>query len=70
MATAQAKIYKTSSPAGWYYTFDRSDISDAGVDNFATAANPNAALDSLKTLVGALPGTLFQIEFTARTFEP
>lgn len=70
MSKAKATIVKTANPAGWYWTFDRLDVSDATVDNFATAANPNAALDALKPLIGAMPGTLSGVTILVDSFEP
>lgn len=70
MATAQYRIFKTTSPAGWAWTFDRTDISDGAIDNFATAANAGAALDAIKALVGGVPGTLYAIQGNISTFEP
>jgi len=69
MSTANARIIKTANPVGWFYTFDRTDISDAAIDNMATAANPNAALDSLKTLIAAMPGTLASVTINVSAFE-
>jgi len=70
MARAQATIIKTANPAGWYWTFDRLDTPDATVDNFATAANPNAALDFIKPLIAGLPGTMSRVVITVDSFEP
>ena len=69
MATAQAKIFKTTTPAGWTYTFDRTDLNDGAIDNSATAANPNAALDAIKPLIAALPGSLSIVTVNVTTFE-
>lgn len=70
MAGAHARIFRTASPAGWAWTFDRTDTPDAAIDNFATAANPNAALDAIKPLIGALPGTLSEFTIKVSSFEP
>lgn len=70
MSASIAKIFRTANPAGWAWTFDRVDTPDAAIDNFATAANPNAALDALKALIGAQPGTLSSIEIKSFTYEP
>lgn len=70
MARAQAKIVKTTNPVGWFYTFDRIDTQDGAMDNMATAANPNAALDAIKPLIAALPGSLSNVTIIVETFEP
>lgn len=69
MPTSIAKIFKTANPVGWAWTFDVQPP-DAAVDNFATAANPNAALDALKPLIGGMSGTLAMVEIKATTFDP
>lgn len=69
MSQAQIRIFKTTSPVGWAWTFDRSDTPDAGIDNFATAANAPAALDAIKPLVAAMPGVLSTITIIASAFE-
>jgi len=70
LSTSLARIFKTANPAGWAWTFDRTDTPDAAIDNFATAANPNAALDALKSLIGGQPGTLSVIEIKSTAYEP
>jgi len=70
MARAQARIFRINNPAGWAWSFDRLDTPDAGIDNFATAVSPNAALDAIKPLIQVMPGTLSKIDFVADTFEP
>jgi hypothetical protein len=70
VAKANVRIYRTLAPAGWAWSFDRTDIQDSGIDNFATAANPNAALDAVKPLISAMPGTLSTVDMKVDTFEP
>lgn len=70
MAIAQARIFRTTNPVGFGYTFDRTDVNDGSLDNFATAANAGAALDAVKALIGALPGTFAQATINVTTFEP
>jgi hypothetical protein len=70
MARAQAKVFKVANPAGWTWTFDRLDVTDGVIDNVASAANPNAALDAIKPLIGAMPGSLSTVILTIDTFEP
>lgn len=69
MATARSDIFKTASPAGWSYTFDRTDVNDGVVDNSATAVSASAALDAIKPLIAALPGTLSRVQVNITTFE-
>lgn len=69
MATAQARIFKTLSPASFSYTFDRTDVSDGAVDNAATAVNAGAAIDAIKGLIGAMPGVFSIAVINITTFE-
>lgn len=69
MAQAMAKIYKTTNPSGFAYTFDRTDITDGSIDNAATASSAGAALDAIKALVGGLPGVFSQASISIQTFE-
>lgn len=69
MAQAIAKIYKTTNPAGFAYTFDRSDVVDGSIDNAATASSAGAALDAIKSLVGGLPGVFSLANISIQTFE-
>jgi hypothetical protein len=69
MATAKAVISKTTSPAGFFYTFDRTDVNDGSTDNMATAANAAAAIDAIKALAGGMPGVISNINITINTFE-
>jgi hypothetical protein len=69
MATAQARIFKTTTPNGFSYTFDRTDTSDGSIDNAATAANAGAALDAVKALIGGLPGVFASAVINISTFE-
>ena len=69
MAKSQAKIFRTGSPAGWLWTYDRLDVSDGAIDNTASATNPNTALDAIKPLIGAMPGTISSIVITSETHE-
>jgi hypothetical protein len=70
MAKANIRIYRTLSPAGFAWSFDRTDTQDSGIDNFATAANPNAALDAIKPLIAAMPGSIATVDMRVDTFEP
>jgi hypothetical protein len=70
VARANIRIYRTLNPAGWAWSFDRADVQDSGIDNFATAVSPNAALDAIKPLIQALPGTLSTVDMKVDTFEP
>lgn len=69
MATARSEIFKTATPNGWSYTFDRTDVQDGVVDNTGTAASAAAALDLIKPLIAALPGTLARVQVNITTFE-
>lgn len=69
MATAQARIFKTATPAGFSYTFDRTDVSDGTIDNAATAANAGTAMDAIKALIGAMPGVFASAVINVSTFE-
>lgn len=70
MARAQVTILKTANPPGWVWTFDRNDLLNDSVDNFATAVSPSAALDAVKPLIGQMPGTLSKLVLTVDSFEP
>lgn len=70
MARAKAVIFKTTNPAGWAWTFDIVSTLDGSVDNSASAANPNAAMDAIKPLIQAMQGTLSRVEMTIDSFEP
>lgn len=70
MAQAQARIFRTTSPAGFSWTFDRSDLTDGAIDNAATAASAGAALDAIKALIASMPGTFQNASINIATFEP
>ena len=69
MSSAQAKIFRTTNPSGWAWTFDRTDVQDSAIDNFATATSAAAALDAIKPLVAAMPGTLSSLLVNISAFE-
>jgi hypothetical protein len=69
MSRAKAEILKTANPAGWFWTFDRLDILDAAIDNTASAANANAALDAIKPLIAGMTGTLSKVTILVDSFE-
>lgn len=69
MATAKARIYKTTNPSGWAWTFDVTTQLDGSIDNIGTATAAAQALDAIKPLAAAMAGSLASIDMTIVSFE-
>ncbi len=69
MARGQGLIQRTSTPNTWLWQWDNLSSPNDAIDNFATAANPSAALDALKPFATGLPGSLSKITVTVESFE-